>query len=110
MQQATAETPVSRSSSRKIVFAKKSVKQRKRSKDLTVHCHRRKCTRRQQNYTGESVKSVWSEAQRERERERERGKEAEEDCEEKWGAEGGLYSKQEGKVRHGQYRGQLGGW
>ncbi len=82
------------------------MKQRKRSKDLKVHCHRRKCTRRQQNYTGESVKSVW----RETERERERGKEGEEDCEEKWGAEAGLYSKQEGKVRHGQCHGQLGGW
>jgi len=52
------------------------------------------------------VKSVWRETQRERER----GKEGEEDCEEKWGAEAGLYSKQEGKVRHGQCHGQLGGW
>ncbi len=54
----------------KSCLLKKSVKQRKRSKDLTVHCHRRKCTRRQQNYTGESVKSVWKETQRERQRER----------------------------------------
>lgn len=46
----------------------------------------------------------------ERETERKREKEGEEECEEKWGAEGGLYSKQEGKVRHGQCRGQLGGW